>query len=344
MSYSRALNSNNYQGLIELGGSALNKSYGYSGGVNAMGTSTAGGVNNVGTGVASLCCGHGSDGCGNPNVTICHCCRLIFATNQSHLIDEHLSSKIHKKNMLLYLLGELQKTAAEVQRLKGLLAELQADVDIQEIKPPKTITQTTPVTSEADPILAADEQSNISCPCTPNSTKQKYQKTANSSFQRARSAGTNNKSKKNSANNKNNNNNRCCRSCLDRGDTSRDRIDNSCCCCRCGTSFDISYQDLNGDEDDDEEEESENIGDDANETYDCGGQNYPPQAVPPSTVPITSRRPITSAVSNLAAAGAGNANRNYGGSRPRSRPWVCLCDEQMPPTSAGGYTTASYCY
>ena len=71
-------------------------------------------------------------------------------------------------------------------------------------------------------------------------------------------------------------------------------------------------QDLNGDEDDDEEEESENIGDDVNETYDCGGQNYQPQAVPPSTVPITSRRPVTSAVSNLAAAGAKNTNRNYG--------------------------------
>ena len=42
--------------------------------------------------------------------------------------------KVHKKNMLLYLLGELQKTAAEVQRLKGLLAELQADVDIQGIQ------------------------------------------------------------------------------------------------------------------------------------------------------------------------------------------------------------------
>ena len=67
--------------------------------------------------------------CCNPNVTICHCCRLIFATNQNHLIDEHLCSKVHKRNMLLYLLGELQKTAAEVQRLKTLLEELQCEED-----------------------------------------------------------------------------------------------------------------------------------------------------------------------------------------------------------------------
>ena len=37
---------------------------------------------------------------------------------------------VHKKNMLLYLLGELQRTAAEVQRLKSLLEELQTDEDL----------------------------------------------------------------------------------------------------------------------------------------------------------------------------------------------------------------------
>ena len=93
----------NYQSLLDLGGS---------------GCCASGGAS----------CGGCSDFCGcNPNVTICHCCRLIFATNQHHLIEEHLGSKVHKKNMMLYLLGELQKTAAEVQRLKSLLDELQCD-------------------------------------------------------------------------------------------------------------------------------------------------------------------------------------------------------------------------
>ena len=95
MNYQGGLNCNTYQGLMELGGSALNKTYGCCGG-------GGGGQPNISMSGTSSCCSGGVGGslggicgmdCGNPNVTICHCCRLIFATNQSHLIDEHLSSK-----------------------------------------------------------------------------------------------------------------------------------------------------------------------------------------------------------------------------------------------------------